>query len=573
MSKTAQRHLWTLLAFIILAALFTWPLALHFTTHVIGPYHGDNFEYVWKTWWVSHAIFERHISPFHHPEINYPEGYDLAYGEITPIHTFLFAPLTAVIGEVPVYNLLILLSIVSSGWFMYLLAWEWLQRLPLSDGSAVSPKDNLRWAGAFFAGIAFAFCAYRMVRIVGHLPLIDTQWLILAFLGLDRWLDHQRKRDAILIGLGISFAALSSWYYALMLLWFLPIYVLARGDNLRQLLKQRPTWVAIAIIGLIVGMLCIPFLLPYLEIATSGETKVPLDDASFWAASPLDYLMPNPRHPLWGRPVRFIMWPIDDNMPLEFMLSIEWVVLLFAWMGWKTARSGHWRSIKWMIGIAFILSLGPFLHIGRLPLGIPLPTLLIREILPGADGVRSWGRFSIIVMFGACLLAAVGLIRWLEQNPLKRQRLQAGGILALLLFSLWVGPAKLVKIEPRPVDEWLAAQADSSPIMQYPIPTALSGPSMLYTRYHGKPVIFGYGTYFPFIFRDRHPDLYEFPEGVALDELQKWGVRYILINLDELNEDTFSIEEVNAQPRLRHIITLDGEAVYELLAARQSIIG
>jgi hypothetical protein len=565
MSALIRRHLLSLLAFVGLAVIFTWPLALHTTTHVIGPFYGDNFEYIWKLWWVSEAIFERHVSPYHYPGMYYPEGYDLAYGEVTPVNTFLFAPVTALIGEVPVYNLLIFFSIISSGWLMYFWAWTWFQRLPSKESEPTTPSETLRWIGAFFAGVAFAFCAYRMMRLVGHFNLIATQWVLLAFIGLDRWLDQQRLKDAMLIGLGVSLAALSSWYYALMLLWFLPIYVLARGDNLRALIKQRQTWVSVGIVAIMVGLFCIPFIPPHLEIARRGEIKVSVDDASFWALSPLDYLLPNIRHPLWGRPIQSFMWPINDNMPLEFAASMEWIILLFAWLGWKPARNGHWRSLKWMMGVAFILSLGPYLHIGRLPLGIPLPVLLMREVIPGADGIRSWGRFSMIVMMGMCLISGGGLIRWLETQSFQRQRAYASIIVAILLFSLWIGPAKLVKVEPRPVDRWLAAQPDDSPIMQYPMSAALSGAAMNYTRYHGKPTVYSYGSYFPFVFRERHPDLYEFPKDVALDELRDWGVRYIIINMDELTTDSFSMEEVNAQSRLRHIITLDGETVYELI--------
>jgi hypothetical protein len=101
--------------------------------------------------------------------------------------------------------------------------------------------------------------------------------------------------------------------------------------------------------------------------------------------------------------------------------------------------------------------------------------------------------------------------------------------------------------------------------MEYPLSAALSGPAMLYTRYHQKPVVFGYGTYLPLLYRQRHPALLSFPDDPALDQLTEWVVRYVLITIPTLSDDqSFTIAQVSAQPRLRHVITLADVAVYEL---------
>jgi hypothetical protein len=143
-------------------------------------------------------------------------------------------------------------------------------------------------------------------------------------------------------------------------------------------------------------------------------------------------------------------------------------------------------------------------------------------------------------------------------------------VLGVLLFTLWIGPMKLVTVKPRPVDAWLASQPAHSVLMQYPLSTALSGPAMLYTRYHHQPVVYGYGTYFPFIFRDQHPELEDFPADTALDQLAEWQVCYVLIDtaalsdLPDDSDDKFSLDSVKKQPRLQYVITLGDEMVYRL---------
>lgn len=557
---TLKREFFTVVVYSLLAVVFTYPLILHLNTHVIGPYYGDNFEYVWKTWWVAHALFERAESPFFHPEVYYPQGYELAYGEITPVHTFLPAWFTWQFGEIIVYNFNVLSSFVLSGYLMYRLAWRWLADL--------TDSENLLYWAAFFAGVAFEFCSYRITRARGHLPLIDTQWLILAFLALDQWIETRRFRDAALIGLAISLAALSSWYYPFMLMFVMPVYLLVRAKNWRELLQSRRTWQSAILAVAIMLILCIPFLIPYLQLSSEGQTKVPVKDASFWAASPLDYLMPNALHPIWGKAIQFVMWPSTEiEMPVEFIVSPGWVVLFLGFWAWRKLVGDHWQALKWVIGVAFILSLGTRLHIGRLSTGIPMPALFLREVIPTADSVRSWGRFSIFVVMGLDIFASAGFVLLAEQSQSVGTRYIASArlpifALFILLFTAWTGKAELVKIEPRPVDTWLAAQPDNAALMQFPVEAALSGPSMLYTKYHQKPVVFGYGTYFPFIFEENYPELWDFPDDTSLDLLESWEVRYVLVQTDS---DLVDMEIIQAQSRLHHLITLENQAVFELI--------
>jgi hypothetical protein len=552
--KFPRNDLLVIGGYTLLTLIFTWPLIAHPNTHVLGIV-GDNYEYVWKMWWVPHALFDRHISPFVQPDLYYPYGYALALGEITPVNTFFLMPLTLLLGEVTTYNLAILASCVLSGWITYRLMGRWLQRLDAEI------DDRIRVICAFYAGAAFTFSAYRLVRLGGHLPLVGTQWLVLAVLGLDRWLENRRLPDAAIMALGITLASLSSWYYAYMLVLLLPVYVIAYG-GLPALIRDRRTWLGVGLAGVIVAALCVPFMLPYLQLNTTGQTFVPLDDAAFWAASPVDYLIPNPTHPLWSRFAQRLIWPFGPDAPLEFAATVGWLTLLFGVWGWGRLRQPHWRAIKWVIGAAFILSLGPFLSISRLPTRIPLPVLALRTLTPIASSVRSWGRFSVMVMLGMSLLAGAGLSLWAASIKSARGRIAgAVSVLAVSLFAAWGGVMELNPVEPRPVDLWLADQPGQAIIMQYPVDEALSGPSMLYSRYHGQRTIYGYGTYFPFRFREDHPELLDFPSDAAISALQDWGVRYILVNTGA----DFDLEALDRHPQLDHVVTLGDQAVFELV--------
>ncbi|RPI92739.1 MAG: hypothetical protein EHM39_13375, partial [Chloroflexi bacterium] len=452
-----------LLLYTLLTILLTWPLLPHLHTHVLGPEKADNYEYVWQLWWVPHALFDLGASPYFQPNIYYPSGYPLAYGEITPLHTFFLMPLVRGLGEVTTYNLIMLTSTTLSAWTTYFLARRWLRPM-------VGDNAMLLAMCSFTVGCSFAFSQYQLVRFAGHLPLIATHWVVLALFALDRWLVERNQRDAILIGLSVSFAALASWYYAFMLALILPLYTLLRAENLRGLLAERRTWASAGLALVITAVLCVPFLTPYLQLARDGDTAVPLDSAAFWSASPVDYLVPNPQHPLWGQFAQHLIWPFGGRAPGEFMsASVGWVTLLFGLIGWRQARGKNWRALKWLALLAFVLSLGLILNFSRIPTGIPMPAMLLSRILPGADSLRSWGRFSVFVHLAFSLLAGAGLATWAMRRPPRFHLTVAAVVCVVLLFSLWIGPAPLVPVEPRPVDRWLADQPADFAIMQYPV--------------------------------------------------------------------------------------------------------
>ncbi len=556
-----RRHVAVIAAYLLISLIVTFPLVMHFSTHLLGGKF-DSYEYVWKIWWVAHALTHG-VSPFLVPHIYYPYGYPLAYGEITPAHTFLLLPVTLAFGEIVTYNLSVIGSYVMTGWITFVLARRWLRRV------VAQPNERLLTLTAFFSGAVLAFCLYRQQRVLGHVPLFETQWLVLALLGFDLWLETRRLRDATLTALGISLATLSTWYYGFMLALLMPVYALAYGISPRHLLKDRRSWLALGVVALIVGVTCVPFLIPYRDVTASGESFVSVEDAAFWAASPTDYIAPNPNHPLWGGLGKAIVWPFPTDVPAEFVVSVSWTVLVLGLYGSRVTKGRQWRALKWVIAVAFVLSLGPYLHLSRLSLGIPMPVLLLREILPVADSIRSWGRFQLFVTLGFSLLAGAGLLYLLHHlrcPRLRGARRWIGVAVLLLMFAeVWSGAPQVNPVEARPVDHWLAAQDDDAPIMEFPLSVALSGPNLYYTLVHGKPVTFGYGTYLPLIYPKRHPALLTFPGDEALDQLEAWGVHYVLITTDALDAETFTMQAVDAQPRLEHVTTLDGVAVYRLV--------
>jgi hypothetical protein len=305
------------------------------------------------------------------------------------------------------------------------------------------------------------------------------------------------------------------------------------------------------------------------------------------------------------------MFHVDVEMlPYEFLLSFGYVGGLLALFGWQRGRHKAKRAIVVWTAAALVFSLGPSFHLIpgwplKLPLPagwskalsraltwlgehslarepftlgsdtstvIPLPALLVRWFVPAAAGMRSWTRFAFFATVGVAALAALGLSVAEQESTRQirtgwRRHLPAALASLLVLFEFYTGAQALIPVKPRPVDEWLAQQPGEFAIVQMPLKVALSGPQMFYTRYHGKNIISGYGTYFPILFEERYPELADFPIDASIDRLEQWPVRYVLVDRNHLTADLDLAQAIAHQPRLRLVTTIGTVDVYDIIAA------
>lgn len=552
-------HFVALILFTILTVIYVWPLPLQFTTHVPGLEKSDQYQWIWLMRTVATAIAEQHTNPWFLPNIYYPAGYPLVLGEYTPLHSFILMPLTLLIGAIATHNLVAIASTILTGWGVFALGWIWFKRLNVSE------DKWLLFLAAFFAGLMFAFAPYRIMKLQGQINLFNTQFLIMGLFFWDRWLVNFRLRDAALTALAIALAALSTWYLGLILIVGLAPYTLAYG-RIWNRLHLRTIIQSVVIMGVVLGLILIPFLLPYTQLPSVPD--VPADLARFWVASPTDYLIPNPLSPIWGELTRPFAWPFPGRIPSEFVVSIGFVVGLLAIFAAAKTRGPRWRGLKWMILVAFVLSMGPFFSISRLSTDIPLPALLLRE-LPVFGNMRTWIRFALMVAMGLSILSGAGLYLVFGRVMAPRlRRLGAAALITLAMVEVWPGTLGTIPIEPRPVDQWLAIQTDESPIMEYPLRVAMSGQGLYSTLIHGKPISYAYGMFFEMVYLERNPELDTFPSDAALDTLKEWGVHYILVTTSAVDEYTpFNMDEVRAQPRLRYVTTQGDVDVFELVPA------
>jgi len=79
-----------LLGFVLVAGLFTWPLAAHLTTAIPGD-GKDGWMEAWTLWWVALALRSGQ-NPFHTGLLFHPYGADLYLHTLMPLDGLLTLP-------------------------------------------------------------------------------------------------------------------------------------------------------------------------------------------------------------------------------------------------------------------------------------------------------------------------------------------------------------------------------------------------------------------------------------------------------------------------------------------------
>jgi len=227
-----------------LAIPMTWPLASRLSTHLPGT-GGDLWVHWWNLWWLK-RVLPQGGNPFHTDLLFYPQGLSLVYHNIAWFHGALWLPLQALVGGVPAYGLIFLLTIALCGLGMFFLVRELTQ----SAGAA------------FVAGLVYAFWPYTLSHF-NHTNMMAVQWLPWVLLGLHRIIHRGRVRDALLTALFLFLTGLARWHhlfyggliFGLFLLWSLLI-------EWRH--WRRRTVGLLALAGLLAGLALLPLALPLL---------------------------------------------------------------------------------------------------------------------------------------------------------------------------------------------------------------------------------------------------------------------------------------------------------------------
>ncbi len=536
----------TLLLFVVLSLVFTYPLALHMADAVED--RQDALLNVWITAWDGHQLLSDPQDLFD-ANIFHPYPRTLAYSELLLGNGLLALPLAAASGN-PVlgYNLALLLSFVLSGLGTYLLVVQ-LTRSP---------------SAGLVAGTIFCFSAYRMTNLA-QAQLLTTQWMPFALLALLQLMRQPKVRRVATFVLFFCLQALSSFYYAILLamavaglvIWWVAVRARPQAqeraidgaDIGRVLLYLLAAAVLCALIAL-------PFVLPYFQVQRELGFERSLADNEPFSASLRQYLMVPPGSVLHG------LWLPSDDTAIAGGYPVDALfpgLVALALSLWGLARGrGRTRWFFLLLALAsLILSFGPRLYLAPgQPAGleVALPYAWLYAAVPGFKALRAPVRFDALVMLSLAVLAGYGLaaITAYRRAGGKHEgrrapalaRVGALSVVVLVALESLVWPAaQAVRVptgdEVPPVYGWLAGQADE-PLLELPMAFTLGDPQLDYqylSTYHWRSTPDGYSGFIPPKHGQIVYEMERFPSERAVSLLQALGVRHLVIHTDRFPAD------------------------------------
>ncbi|MFH1085729.1 MAG: hypothetical protein V1772_08210 [Chloroflexota bacterium] len=577
-------RLLVLLLFVALSLGMTYPLVLHMGRSIPGP-PWDNMVWLYDLWWFRHSIVDLGQWPTFNPTIFYPAGYDLRLSETMLANKALIAPVLFWADEVWAYNTFLLLSFVLTGYATYRLiayltgnlyagvvagailafcpyrmhamAAGWLPLLatwwlPLSWLYLERALRENRLRHALAAGLCGAL---TLLSSWYHLYTVGSMAALYLLLRLRPWRALWSQRGVVL-----KLLAGALLLVALVAPVALPVAQQA----------LNPAAEGAASMGW-----------PLREVEKWGAS---LEDAflpnvyhPIWGERVLRARAVNPRYPWYApgfiylgavalllavvgvivarrrdRAVGPLAWIGLISLVLAQGVALRWNgqtlgVAVPPWAEALITRTLSALMTKWALHRASLYDIA--FPAGTVP--VPLPALLVYLFVPLGNALRTLYRFGAITILAVSALAGYGAAALLggvqppaadpsdaspSPQPIGWGATLGRLVLMILLLALVLGdfvaaplPYGRSEIKPQPLDLWLAARPADAVIMQFPAARAFSGDSLYRTRFHGRRVAYGHGTFYPAHINAAFETLASFPSDACLDLLATWGVTHVVV--------------------------------------------
>jgi hypothetical protein len=392
--------------------------------------------------------------------------------------------LTAVFGEIAAFGLYSLAGYTLTGVVTFLFA----RRLT---------KDT--WA-ALIAGWVFAFYPFAAINGRGHPDFVQGWVLVLAIWRLLELLWHPSTRNGLLAGLAVVLGMWWSPYFILFVgVAYAAITAAAllrawRDGSLRLVFKPQLT----AALVIAVFMVGLGVLSTFGGTEGIGVRTHSTYELGFFAARPLEYLLPDIQSPLFGGTTKHYLsaYPLNGT-GVETTLYVGITVILLALVAFVafirrklTPLAGPAVLALWLVAIvAAITSLSPKAHIFGVLL--PFPSHFISLV---TTTWRVYSRFVMIVMLALSVLAAVGLtVLTRGRSFWVRIAVMSLATIAIPL-DLWAPQGGHVEKIPTPGIYKILARQPMGMVAEYPLARANTNVygDIFFQRIYNKPLINGY---------------------------------------------------------------------------------
>jgi hypothetical protein len=481
---------------------------------------GDARLIIWTLAWDNHALVDGVRSLFD-ANIFYPARNALAYSEhLFGISLFTLPVYAATRNPVLAYNVVWLLSYALAAVTAHYVAWR-------------HTRDHL---AAIVAGLAFAFCFFRMHHAHGHLHMVWSFWIPLSLVAMERWVARPTWRRLFVFVAIVVLQALASWYQAVMvsvadallLAWLLFIERLGRQDRVRIAVQ--------AIAGAIIALAIVwPFARHYYVLSSGGPVE-----AAGGGADLAGYLVP-PENTFLGqwllaRGIKGPRWIWG-----ELTLYLGWTTLALAAIGAIGSvrrRDAFARRLRFFAALGVLaaaLAMGPWpFEVAANSWSFSPFGLLAR--VPGISLFRVPARFAELLTLALAVLAAGGCAMMHARFG------RAGRLITIAAIPLLLAESYVVQFpggapQPLPPPAVYRFIATLPPGAAVSFPDYAGGPEWFaeadyqyFSTAHWHPIANGYSRAEPPGFRALMNRLKTFPDAASAQTMRDAGIVYVVLH-------------------------------------------
>jgi len=520
----------TLLLFVALAIVHTWPLASD-PAHLSRNDNGDAVFNEWVLAWVTHQA-PRDLRHLFDANILYPARSTLAFSDALILQSILAAPILWLGGSpVLAYNLVLIAGFALSGWAMCLVVRRW-------TGS---------WVAGLVAGMIFGFNGHTLTRLP-HLQAQHGEFLPFAMLAFDGLLRRPGPRTALQLGASIALQGLASIYLLVFTTIALIAATLSRpADWIGPRFRRVAGALALAAGGsaLVLG----PLLVAYWRVSREYGFTRGLEGMSFYAARLTDFLATPARIHMSTWSAGFFKG--NAFFPGALALALA-VVAIGSGVAFRDSRA------RMCLAAAFA---GIYLSFGtKLP-----GYALLYQLLPLLQAVRQVARFGYLAIFGAAALAGFGVVVLNRRVPARAWPPFAAAILLIAAVEPLAAPLGLTYFDRIPGIYQRVPRGSGVVVAEMPFyPSAavfLHAPYMLNSTVNWQPLVNGYSGFLPPSFYEHAKAFAAFPQPAALDALRQAGVTHVFVHADQ-----FAPGVLESLERMPHVRKIESEGKITLYA-------
>jgi hypothetical protein len=499
---------------IMLAPIF------NFRNPATANFAGDARLIIWTLAWDNHALLDG-VRVLFDANIFYPARNALAYSEhLFGISLFTLPVYAATRNPVLAYNSVWLLSYVLAALTAHYVAWR-------------HTRDHL---AAIVAGLACAFCFFRMHHGHGHLHMIWSFWIPLSFVAMERWLTRPTWRRLLLFVAIVTLQALASWYQAVMVFiadalflgWLLFVEGSGRRDRVR-IAAQAAVGAALAL------AIVWPFARHYYVLSSGGPVE-----AARGVADLAGYLVP-PENTFLGqwllaRGIKGPRWIWG-----ELTVYLGWTTIALAAVGAlasarrRDAFAMRLRFFAALAVLAVALAMGPWASEVASNSWTFSPFGLLARV-PGINLFRVPARFAELLTLALAMLAAGGCAM-MHARFGRAGRLVTIAAIPLLLAESYVVQFPGGAPQPFPPPAIYRFIATLPPGAVVSFPDYAGGPEWFaeadyqyFSTTHWHPIANGYSRAEPPGFRALMDRLKTFPDPASARTMRDAGILYVVLH-------------------------------------------